>query len=107
MNAAAHCKPPAVSAAANLTEEERRQLRENIRPVMRQEMDNRMKAYFELPKEEKTAYLDKMLDEMEARREEREARRAQEQAENPEAAEQRPETRPRDSGRKLLSRYTF
>ena len=79
---------------AGLSEAERQRLRENVRPAMRREMEERMDTYFELPPEEKAAYLDDIIDEMQDRRREFEERRRQreEQAEGEpsEAARHRP-----------------
>jgi hypothetical protein len=49
---------------ADLAEPERRRLRENLAPVVRQMHKRRMNRYFELPPEERTAYLDELIDEM-------------------------------------------
>ncbi len=69
---------------ADLTEEERERLRQNVRPLARKMMEERMDAYFELPKKEKAAYLDDIIDRMQAGREAREERR-RERAEAAEA----------------------
>lgn len=70
---------------ADLTDEERERLRQNVRPLAIKAMEDRMNAYFELPAEEKTAYLDDIIDRMQAGREAREERR-RERAEAAEAA---------------------
>ncbi len=51
-----------------LSEKERQAFRENARPLMRQQMQQRMTEYFELPPGERVARLDEMIDEMEKRR---------------------------------------
>lgn len=54
--------------ASSLSDDERKQLRENTGSIFRAMMNERVNKYFSLSKEEKTAYLDKMIDEMEKRR---------------------------------------
>ncbi|OGV52887.1 MAG: hypothetical protein A2017_17150 [Lentisphaerae bacterium GWF2_44_16] len=54
--------------ASSLSENERKQLRENTGSIFRSMMNERVNKYFALPKEERSAYLDKMIDEMEKRR---------------------------------------
>jgi len=58
--------------ADDLTEEQRHRLRENVGPLMRermqQMMERRLDDYFALPPAERTAYLDRMIDEMADRR---------------------------------------
>lgn len=56
---------------SSLSEGERKQLRENTGSIFRAMMNERVNKYFALPKEERTAYLDDMIDEMEKRRKER------------------------------------
>jgi len=48
----------------NLTDEQRRQLRQNVQPVVQNMMQQRIDQYFELPPDQRTAYLDKMIDQM-------------------------------------------
>jgi hypothetical protein len=52
-------------AAQNLSEENRQKLRENVRPLFRRAMADRVDKYFELPPEEQTSFLDGMIDRME------------------------------------------
>jgi hypothetical protein len=50
-------------------EETRREVRRQVGEAMRAEMTTRVNGYFALPEgEQRTAYLDKMIDEMQARR---------------------------------------
>ena len=51
----------------NLSDEQRRKLRENMRNAWEQQMDDRMKQFFELSPEKRTAYLDQMIDRMQQR----------------------------------------
>ena len=55
-------------ARENLSEEERERLRENVGRVFRQRMATRVDEYFELPAEQRTAYLDEMINRMPNRR---------------------------------------
>jgi uncharacterized membrane protein len=59
-------------ASRNLSTEERNQLRQNVRPVMREQMEKHMKEsmdkYFSLSKEEQVAYLDQIIDRIQAHR---------------------------------------
>lgn len=65
-----------------MPEEQREQLRENIRGTMRQEFEQRINRYFELPEgPQRTEYLDRHIDETLARRHERAARRDERQVE--------------------------
>ena len=62
------------SADEELTAEEgeqREKIRKNIMPVFRKRHEERLKAYFELPEEERTAYLDEMIDRIQQHRSER------------------------------------
>ena len=87
---------------ADLTEEERQRLRENVRPLARQAMEERMTAYFELPKAEKTAYLDDMIGRMQAGREAREKRRQERAA----AAEANTDSAPTTNNNRRRRRFT-
>jgi len=60
-----------------LTEEQRKLLRNNARAVFGAIMNQRADAYAALPQDQRVAYLDSMIDEIEARRKEHEARRAE------------------------------
>jgi hypothetical protein len=53
---------------SNLSDAEREKLRENIGPVFRQQMNQQVDDYFKLPPEQRTKYLDRMIDEAQARR---------------------------------------
>ena len=55
-------------AAGELNEQERQQLRENVGSVFRRDMESRVDRYFELPSDQRTAYLDEMIDRMPNRR---------------------------------------
>jgi|GEM_PF-1941854 len=57
-----------------LTEEQRDQLRSNMRSVMEDRMRQREEEYLKLPPEDRTAYLDKIIDEMQQRMAERTTR---------------------------------
>ena len=61
-----------------LSEEEKQRVRANSRELFRAGAQKRMDDYFALPKEEKTAYLDKMIDEIVARMAEHQKERAEE-----------------------------
>lgn len=61
--------------ASNLAEGDRQQLRDNTEKLLRAMFQERIDKYFALPKEERTAYLDKVIDEMQKRREERQKAR--------------------------------
>jgi len=73
----------AFRASRELDETQRRQLRQNIRPLMRQEFDRRVDEYFALPEEQKAGYLDEQIDQMLAMRKQFEARHAQRAATRP------------------------
>lgn len=60
-----------------LSPAQRDQVREHMREGFERRMDEQVKAYFALPKEQRVAYLDKQINEMEQRRKQWEARRAQ------------------------------
>jgi hypothetical protein len=57
---------PGSPAFAELSQEQRQRLGKNIGPLMRKEMQRRIDKFFELPPEERDAYLDDMIDEMES-----------------------------------------
>lgn len=61
----------------DLSDEERERLRKNAGPLFRKVMERRIEKYFEMPKEEKTAYLDEMIDRFAEMRKAREQRRAE------------------------------
>ena len=61
-------RPRPTTRGAPLSDEQRARLRENVRPLFRQMARERMDKYFALRPEERTAYLDKMIDERMARR---------------------------------------
>ena len=89
----------------DLSDEERQRLRQNVRPLARKAMEERITAYFELPKDEKTAYLDNIIDRMPAGREAREERRRERAAAAEANAESAPATTannntPRPNGRR-------
>jgi hypothetical protein len=52
-----------------------KKIRENVRPVMREMIMERVNNYFEVPENEKEKYLDDMIDEMQERMKEWEKRR--------------------------------
>ncbi len=79
---------------ADLTDEERERLRKNVRPLAMKVMEDRMNAYFELPEEAKTAYLDDIIDRIQAGREAREERRR----ERAEAAKAAPDAETANAG---------
>ncbi len=60
---------PGRAHRAELSDSQRRQLRENMRSTMRAHMEQRLDEYFGLPPEERTAYLDRMIDRMQQHRE--------------------------------------
>lgn len=62
----------------DLTDEQRRQIAENMRTVWEEEMNKRVDEYFAAPEEEKTAVLDRQLDEFRERMKEWEQRRKEE-----------------------------
>ncbi|MFP4053694.1 MAG: hypothetical protein ACLFV7_07520 [Phycisphaerae bacterium] len=84
---------------AELSEEQRSRLRENLAPLGRQRMQERMQKYFDLPAQQRTAYLDKMIDEFQERRTEWEKRRAQRQANPPKEGDNGQQTRRGREGR--------
>ncbi len=51
-------------ARENLSDEERERLRKNVGGVFRQRIASRVDEYFELPAEQRTAYLDEMINRM-------------------------------------------
>lgn len=61
--------------ASNLADGEKQQLRDNTEKLVRAMFQERIDKYFALPQEERTAYLDKIIDEMDKRREERQKAR--------------------------------
>ncbi|OGV50399.1 MAG: hypothetical protein A2017_15470 [Lentisphaerae bacterium GWF2_44_16] len=61
--------------ASNLADGDRQQLRDNTEKLLRAMFQERIDKYFALPKEERVAYLDKVIDEMQKRREERQKAR--------------------------------
>lgn len=63
-----------------LSDEERKRLRKNAGPLFRKVMERRIEKYFEMPKEERTVYLDEMIDRFEEMRKAREVRRAEREA---------------------------
>ena len=65
-----------------LTPEQQRQLREQGRERMQQEMEKRAHDFFSLPPAQRTAALDKVIDEMEKYRKEREASRPRQTGQN-------------------------
>lgn len=67
-------------ARQDLTDEERERLRKNAGPLFRKVMERRIEKYFEMPKEERTAYLDEMIDRFADMRKAREKRRAEREA---------------------------
>lgn len=73
----------AFRASRELDESQRRQLRQNVRPLMEQEFERRIDEYFALPAEQQAGYLDEQIDQMLAIREQFRARRAQRAATRP------------------------
>jgi hypothetical protein len=73
----------AFRASRELDESQRRQLRQNVRPLMEQEFERRIDEYFALPAEQQTGYLDEQIDQMLAMRKQFEARRAERAATRP------------------------
>ena len=59
----------------NLDEEKKDQLRENLGEMFRERMRQRVEEYFELPQEEREAFLDEMIDRMQQHRRQWEDRR--------------------------------
>ncbi len=68
---------------AELTDEERERLRKNAGPLFQKMIGKRIDKYFQLPREERTAYLDEMIDRMEEMRKARQERRKQEEEAKP------------------------
>jgi uncharacterized membrane protein YgcG len=68
------------SQMRTLTDGQRRQVFDQMRPLFQRRENERMDAYFNMTPDEKVAYLNKQIAEMQKRQEEREARRAAEQA---------------------------
>ncbi len=92
---------------AGLSEEERQRLRQNVRPLVRKAMAERVTAYFELPAEEKTAQLDKIIDRMQAWREARAERRRERAAAAKANAEPAPAATDNNSPRRSGHRRRF
>lgn len=67
----------AFRAARELPDEQRQQFRENVGSMMRQQFEQRIDAYFALAPEQRDAYLDEQIDQMQAHRQQRQARRAE------------------------------
>lgn len=86
--------------ARNLPEKERQKLRENIGSVFRARMEQAVDRYFELPPEQRTAYLDEMIDRHEQFRRERQARRAAGENERPREGRSNDQRRRRPGGRR-------
>ena len=63
----------------DLTDEQRRQIAENMRAVWEGEMQKRVDEYFAASEEEKTAVLDRQIDEMQERMKEWQKRREEDQ----------------------------
>ncbi len=80
----------------DLTEEQRRQIAENMRTVWEGEMQKRVDEYFAAPEEEKTAILDRQLDEWQERMKEWERRRKEE--EKKDGQKERTDQAPRFAG---------
>lgn len=70
----------------DLTDEQRRQIAENMRTVWEGEMNKRVDEYFAAAEEEKTAVLDRQLDEWQERMKEWEQRRKEEEKKDSEKA---------------------
>lgn len=66
-------------------EQTRREIRRQIGEAMQARMESQVKGYFALPEEQRTAYLDKIIDDMQARRAEFRAARAGEPNRPPDA----------------------
>lgn len=86
----------------DLTEEQRREARENMRTVFEERLDNNINEYFTASEEDKTVVLDRQIDEfqkqmeewrgqMEEMRKEREARRAEREKNGEKADDERDE----------------
>lgn len=88
--------------ASNLADGDRQQLRDNTEKLVRAMFQERIDKYFALPKEERTAYLDKVIDEMQKRREERQKAREKSGNDKPQNANnQQGNNRQRDPARGL------
>lgn len=80
------------SAGEDLTEEQRRQLRENMRSAFGKQRDDRMKEFVAMDPNERIDYLDSMIDRMQRRQSQRASRP------RPEASEARDGNAPRRRG---------
>ncbi len=60
-------------SAQNLSDEDRRKMRDNMKPVMKKMMQEHLDRFFKMTKEERAAEIDKMIDRMEQGRKMREA----------------------------------
>ncbi len=67
-----------------LTEAQREELHRNLRTVMEDSMDKRLKAYFAAGESERKVLLDRDIDEMRSRMQEMEKRRAEQKGKNAE-----------------------
>ncbi|MBN1554382.1 MAG: hypothetical protein JXA11_06530 [Phycisphaerae bacterium] len=78
-------------SAENLTEQQREKLHENMGSIFMARMEQEINRYFDLPPEQRTAYLDEMIDRHEQRRQEWRNRRPprEDRAENNQADNQR------------------
>lgn len=54
----------ALGQPRDLTDEQRRRLRQNVQPLMQNMIQQRIDQYFELPEQQRAAYMDKLIDEM-------------------------------------------
>jgi len=84
-------------ARDDLSIEQKRQIAENMREVFRSEMQARVDEYYNAPPDEKTAVLDKQIDEFQKMREQFRRRREQDRAD-----EHRPTKEERDQMRKIM-----
>ena len=64
--------------AEGLSEDEQHRLRKNVGPIMRERFTDMVNDYFELPRAERTAYLDTFIDRMTERRVRRNEKRQEE-----------------------------
>ena len=55
-------------SARSMTDDEKKNLRENMRPMFEIAMNKKAKEYFSLPQDKREAFLDSELDKMEERR---------------------------------------
>ncbi len=78
-----------------LTDDQRHQIMENARTVMEARMDQRMDEYFTAPATQKTAILDRHIDEMQVHMKEMQQRRAEFERTRP---GERPDRRPDQPG---------